>query len=66
MLRKAILKPLSLGMELRLVKKSLLTLFTEIGLSNSSLFDSHISSTLSILCSDVHELGEKTAYYYLL
>ena len=57
-LRKAILKPLSLGMELRLVRKSLLTLlhFT------SSLFDSHVVNTFSIPCPDVHRLDEKTDY----
>ena len=59
MLRKAILKPLSLGMELRLVKKSLLTL-----LHSTSLFDSHAVNTFSILCPDVHGLGEKTDYYF--
>ena len=28
----------------------------------SSLFDSHVVNTFSILCPDVHRLGEKTDY----
>jgi hypothetical protein len=42
MFRKAILKPFSLGMELKLVKKSLLTLFEKLLLSNVSMLGSHI------------------------
>ena len=62
MLRKAILKPILLGIESRLERKSLLTLLQ----SNSSSIDSHTVDTLSTLCPGVHELGEKTAYYYYL
>ena len=58
MLRKAILKPLLLGMESRLERKSLLPLLCP----NSSSFDSHIVGTMSTLCPGVHMLSEKTAY----
>ncbi len=55
--RNAILNPLSLGMELRLLKKSLLTLIEELvlSLSNASMLDSHNLDTSSSLSFD----GEK-------
>jgi hypothetical protein len=66
MFRKAILKPFSLGMELRLVKKLLLTLFEKLLLSKDSMLGSHISDTPSSLSFDVHKADEKNLYDYQL
>jgi hypothetical protein len=59
--KKAILKPLSLGIEIRVAEKLLLTFFrSELLQITGVTVGIHISGTLSNLFSERHELTEKT------